>query len=524
MRAENLPGRVIAGYRLHEILGRGGMSIVFLARSLENPQDTVAIKILMPSDVAMADELASFQARFLREAQAAHQLHHEHILPVLGYGDEDDLFYMTMPVISNGTLARRLANTNGSMPLDEIAGFLNQITDAVDYANQHGMIHRDIKPSNVLIDERGNAYLADFGIVHIFDSGLLAVDEAPTTLTTTGKLYGTPAYMAPERYKGEPAEPATDIYALGVLLYQLVTGQVPFKADNPLTLGMKHLNEEPPRPRSMRPDLPEPAEEAILKALAKQPADRFATASRLSAAFGAGLTGVWAEDLLLLPTVPMVSLAETQEQQIMPAVLAAEDAGQPDRLVLDPAPEAAKNNVPLAFAPTFANTPAVTSPESRSRRKLLAFALAALAVVLLLFAGMLVLAVSQATAPAAPGPDTHPVPASTSGLPTRTGATPTPSAGVTPSPTPGHTPTPTPTPSPAVTPSPTPTPTPSPSPAATPTPTPTPSPSPATTPTPTSTPPSGGTPAVRTFAQALQSFMCLRNAFATFWSMLAFSA
>src|SRR5581483_4543265 len=255
MRAENLPGRVIAGYRLHEILGRGGMSIVFLARSLENPQDTVAIKILMPSDVAMADELASFQARFLREAQAAHQLHHEHILPVLGYGDEDDLFYMTMPVISNGTLARRLANAGGSMPLDEIAGFLNQITDAVDYANQHGMIHRDIKPSNVLIDERGNAYLADFGIVHIFDSGLLAVDEAPTTLTTTGKLYGTPAYMAPERYKGEPAEPATDIYALGVLLYQLVTGQVPFKADNPLTLGMKHLNEEPPRPRSMRPDL-----------------------------------------------------------------------------------------------------------------------------------------------------------------------------------------------------------------------------------------------------------------------------
>ena len=475
MRVEELPGRAIAGYRLLEVLGRGGMSIVFLARSLENPQDRVAIKILTPSDVVMADELISFQTRFLREAQAAHQLRHEHILPVLGYGEEDGLFYMTMPVISNGTLAHRLATAQGSMPFDEIAGFLNQLTSAVDYANRHGMIHRDIKPGNVLIGERGNAYLADFGIVRLFDSDHLAVDEVPTTLTTTGKMYGTPAYIAPERYKGEPAEPATDIYALGIMLYQLVTGQLPFKADNPLTLGMKHLNEEPLPPHSLRPELPEPAEEAILKALAKQPEDRFATASMLATAFEAGLEGRWTEDLLPAPTIKAVSLADTEEQQTVPAIPVAEDANQPDRLVLGPIPEAPRNDVPLAFAPTFASTPAVVSPGSRSRRRPLLFALLALAIVLLMFVGLLVLAASKAAAPIVPGPGSHPVPASTRVLPTRTGATPTPSTptvGVTASPTAGNTPTltPTATPSPKPTPSPTSTPSPSPTPTSTPTP------------------------------------------------------
>ena len=453
------------------------MSIVFLARNLDTPQDRVAIKILTPSDVVMADELASFQARFLREAQAAHLLHHEHILPVLGYGEEDGLFYMTMPVIPNGTLAHRLAASQGSMPLDEIAGVLNQLASAVDYANQHGMIHRDIKPSNVLIDEWGNVYLADFGIVRLFDSSQLAMDEAPTTLTTTGKMYGTPAYIAPERYRGEPAEPATDIYALGIMLYQLVTGQLPFQADNPLVLGMKHLNDEPLPPRSLRPDLPEPAEEAILKALAKQPSDRFATASKLSAAFEAGLRGRWTEDLLPAQAVLAVSLLDTQVQQAPPAVPAPLDTPSPDRLVLGPVPEASRSGVPLAFAPTSANMPAVVSAGPRSRRRLLFFALAALAIVLFLFAGLLVLMASKTAAPLVPGPSNSPVPTSTRGLPTRTGATPTPSVGVTPSPTPGKTPTVTPTvtPTPKTTPSPTPTSIP----------TPTPTPTPKTTPTPT---------------------------------------
>ena len=338
--------------------------------------------------------------------------------------------------------------------------------------------------------------------MRLFDSGHLAVDQAPTTITVTGKMYGTPAYMAPERYMGEPAEPATDIYALGILLYQLVTGQVPFKADNPLAVGMKHLNEEPPRPRSLRPDLPEPAEAAILKALAKQPSDRFATASKLAVAFENGLQGMWDEDLFPLPAVLAVSLAETQEQRqlLSPVVPAPGDALRPDQLILGPAPVAAESNISLAFAPTSANTPAVAHPVSRSGSNLRIFTLLALVVVLLLCAGLLALAVSKVMTPVTPGTGTHPAPTRTSGLPTRTRATPTPTVGVTPSPTPRKTPTPTPT----ATPSPTPTSTPSATPSATPTPT--------TTPTSTPTPKPGGK--LSTFAlemQQLGDWQVIRN-------------
>lgn len=471
------------------------MSIVFMTQRPEEPQDRVAIKILVPPDIATSDEFASFQARFLREAQAAHRLHHPHILPVLDFGEEEDgLFYMVMPLMTGGTLAHRLAEEQGSMPLDEVAGYLNQLASAVDYANQRGMIHRDIKPSNVLLDEEGNVYLADFGIVHLFDTG--AVDEAPTALTTTGKMYGTPAYMAPERYRGEPAEPATDIYALGVLLYQLVTGQVPFTADNPLTVGVKHLTEEPPRPRSLRPDLPEPAEAAILKALAKQPADRFASASALADAFDAGLRGQWVEGLLPLPPVLAASLAETQVQQSSqgpgPVIPIPGGAPQPDRLVLGPAARIPGGNVPLAFAPTSANAPAPATapPRSRSRGNPWLFALIALAAVLLLLGGLLAFELYRAGAPTAPAPGNQPVPAGTQSLPTRTGATPTPSSGATLTPSPGNASTATPIPSPT----PTRTPTPSPSPSPSPTPSPSPPPTPTTIPLPTRVPTPGGTP------------------------------
>ena len=461
MNVEQLPGHILAGYQLLEVLGRGGMSIVFVAQRVESPQDKVAIKILIPAGVAMSDEFVSFQARFLREAQAVHQLRHDHILPVLSYGEEDDLFYMVMPLMSGGTLAQRLAATRGAMLLGEIADYLRQLASAVDYANQRGMVHRDIKPSNVLLDERGNVCLADFGIVRLFDSSNLAVEQTPTTLTTTGKVYGTPAYMAPERFRGEPAVPATDIYALGILLYQLVTGQLPFKADNPLTLGIKHLNEEPLSPRALRPDLPEPAGAAILKALAKQPVDRFATASSLAAAFDAGLKGQWAEDLLPLPAVLAASLLETQAQHPAPPVAPLPGAA-PDRLVLGPAPEAPGSKVPLAFAPTSLNAPAVARAASHPRSHFQAVTLVAMAVVLLLLAGLLALAVSHLAIPGSPRPDTHPVPTSTSGVPTRSGTTPTtvPSAGVTPTSSPATTPTSGPSPTPTTRPSPTPTPSP----------------------------------------------------------------
>src|SRR5438105_4860573 len=142
IKAENLVGQQLAGYRLLEVLGRGGMSIVFLAERLDNPQERVAIKVLMPSHIPTPEEFISFQSRFLREAQTAHQLDHEHILPVLGYGEIDDILFMIMPVITGGSLTKLLALKHGPLPLAEIAAYLNQLASAIDYAHQHGFLHR----------------------------------------------------------------------------------------------------------------------------------------------------------------------------------------------------------------------------------------------------------------------------------------------------------------------------------------------------------------------------------------------
>ncbi|MFL5655202.1 MAG: protein kinase domain-containing protein [Ktedonobacteraceae bacterium] len=283
---EELPGQIIGGYRLSQVLGRGGMSVVFLGQSINDPHIQVAVKVLKPSKAAGNN---SFQARFMREVSIAYQLRQEHIIPVLSYGETDGLAYMIMPFMAGGTLTSRFAQRDGGLPFAEIAHYLNQIASALDYAHQHGVVHRDIKPSNVLLDGQGNIYLADFGIACLYEVAPNALLSTPTSLTGDGEMVGTPAYIAPERFLGEQAGPAADIYALGIMLYFLVTGRVVFQAGNPLSLGMKHLYEAPLAPRALRPDLPEPAEKAILRALAKKPVDRFASAGALAQAFESGV-------------------------------------------------------------------------------------------------------------------------------------------------------------------------------------------------------------------------------------------
>ena len=403
MRVEHLLERTIAGYRLSEFLGKGGMGVVFLAQSLEDPQRQAAIKILVNSDIAIAGEFASFKARFQREALAAHQLSHEHILPVLAYGEEENLYYMVMPMLTGGTLAHRLSSAPEGLPLDEASRYLKQLASAIDYAHQSGMVHRDIKPSNILLDEAGNAYLADFGIVHLFDSGQQEFDQELTTLTTTGKIYGTPAYMAPERYKGQQAEPATDIYSLGILLYQLVTGQLPFDADNPLALGMKHLNEEPVVPRLLRPDLPEMAEDAILKAIAKEPADRFLTASDLASAFDTGLKTESAVGVLPATEILAVSLDDATIKRVVPGEVSQVP------LVLPQEPEAVSSNFPFALAQTVGNAPAVVRAQPGSRNRLQLIMLGLLGVTLLVFISLLAFAATKFLYPTQPIPAVQPI-------------------------------------------------------------------------------------------------------------------
>ena len=344
--AQALIGQTIADYRLLQILGQGGMGAVFLAQHPDEPGLQVAIKVLLSSKYSLAQTCTAFQARFMREARTMSLLQHQHIIPVLSYGKLDDLAYIVMPYLPGGTLSARLKMQRGSLPLQEVNRYLHQLANALDYAHQQSIVHRDIKPANVLLSADGDVSLTDFGIARFFESDPDLLNTVPVVLTATGEVFGTPSYMAPEIFNGELAGPAADIYALGVMLYQLVTGRLPFQGKGPLDVGIKHLSEIPLPPRSLRPELPEPAEVALLHALAKSPADRFTSAGAFADAFGAGLKGRWtpATSLYALQLVTPATQVRPLEQSPMLHSAQSESAGR-KRLSARP-----QGNVKVIFA------------------------------------------------------------------------------------------------------------------------------------------------------------------------------
>lgn len=352
-----LTGREVAGYRLLYVLGTGGASEVYLAQSVADPAALVAMKVLMPSWQLSTEGSKNFHARFLREAQTSQRLQHPHILPVLALGEDDGVTYMVLPFMPGGTLATLLANAPQGLPLVEVARCLDQLVGALDFAHAQGIIHRDIKPNNILVDAQGQLFLADFGIARLFDptegEAPLAGSQPPTTLTVSGQMLGTPAYMAPEQMMSARVGPAADIYALGIVLYQMVTGALPFHGETPMGVAMRHAQEPPAVPSLRRTDLPAPAEAAMLKALAKAPGARFTSASALARAFAAGLRGEWTEGLAPVAgahpdtmTAPTVAAAPT------PAAIRAPTA--PSAV---PAP-----TVAVTPAPTIVTTPAPYPP------------------------------------------------------------------------------------------------------------------------------------------------------------------
>ena len=366
-QGSQLAGREVAGYRLLHVLGAGGASEVYLAQRVDDPNVLVAIKVLMPSWQLTPQDRKGFYARFQREAQAAERLKQPHILPVLAYGEQDGVTYMVLPFMPGGTLATRLANAPRGLPLDEAAGYLEQLAGALDFAHAQGVIHRDIKPTNVLIDANGALFLADFGIARLFDpaeGGARPGSQPLTTLTVTGQVLGTPIYMAPEQVLNARVSPAADIYALGILLYQMVTGAVPFQADTPVGLAMQHVQEAPPAPRLRRMDLPEPAQAAILRALAKAPEARFASAGALARAFAGGLNGIWTEGLA--PSAANIYSTPAAPRTVV--------ATPPPTIVATPSP------YPYG-APTYGAQPYL--PEARHRNSGMIAVLALIAVVLL---------------------------------------------------------------------------------------------------------------------------------------------
>ena len=266
------PGQTLGPYRIIIQIGKGGMANVYKAYQ-PSVDRYVAIKVL-PSQLAESKEFAT---RFQQEARIIAKLEHPHILPVFDYGESDGIAYFVMRYLEAGTLKEKM-EAGRPLPLNEIDRIFNQLADALSYAHRHGIVHRDLKPANALIDSYGNIFLTDFGIAKLLES-------ASPRLTQTDAIMGTPAYISPEQAQAQPVDQRSDIYSLGIILYEMVTGRVPFVADTPLAIIFKHVSDPLPLPSSIKPDIPASIEQVILKALAKDPRDRFSTAAEFAAAW-----------------------------------------------------------------------------------------------------------------------------------------------------------------------------------------------------------------------------------------------
>ncbi|MGQ9851443.1 MAG: protein kinase domain-containing protein [Aggregatilineaceae bacterium] len=270
--------RTLGKYEVIDRIGRGGMAEVY--RGYHAALDRyVAIKLLHPF---LADD-PEFKERFEREARNVARLKHPNIVQVYDfeYDAEGESYYMVMEYINGPTLKDRLFDLSLSgdrLPPAESIRIIKTAAQALAYAHEHGMIHRDVKPANLMLDEDGRVVLTDFGIAKILTGA---------HVTSSGGTVGTPAYMSPEQGLGEAGDERSDIYSLGVILYQLVTGRLPYDAATPLAIILKHVNEPLPSPRQIVPDIPEDLEAVICKALAKAPHDRFQSAAEFAEALDA---------------------------------------------------------------------------------------------------------------------------------------------------------------------------------------------------------------------------------------------
>src|SRR5207302_6478377 len=264
---KGIEGSTRGRYELRRRIAHGGMSEVYLGYD-RRVRRRVAVKVLYGSD-------EPFVRRFEREALAVGTLSHDHILPLYDFGEQRPWYYLVMPYVEGGTLREYLLKRK-RFTLHEAASFTEQIASALQYAHDHGVIHRDVKPSNILLRRDGYAYLVDFGLA----KAMMGADS----LTGAGAMVGTPEYMAPEQSNGL-YDYRSDIYSLGVILYQMLTGRVPFMAESPVAISLKHIQIEPTPPRKFNSEIPESVEEVILKAMAKDPNERYQEAQALSAAY-----------------------------------------------------------------------------------------------------------------------------------------------------------------------------------------------------------------------------------------------
>ncbi len=465
MESSSLVGQNIGPYTIVAKIGHGGMSEVYKGF---HPalRRYVAIKVLgaaLQADPALGQ-------RFQREAQAIAALRHPNIVQVYDFGVYAGGHYMAMEYIEGTDLRAeidRRKQEGRRFTNEEILHILGQVAEALDYAHQRGIIHRDVKPGNILLTQDGQAILGDFGLAMLQDR---------TSQLSIGQSFGTPEYIAPEQaLDSRAARPQSDIYSLGGVLYEMVTGHLPFEAESALSLALKHVSEEPIPPRTYVPELPRAVEMVILKALAKEPEQRFPTARALIAALSQAWTGLVLDDTASTLTKPGAILppAPPPPPTDLVAPPSAGAAPRPNGTVVSATPPP-----PATPRPAFADSiPVPAGPQRRGRWAAIAVAL----LVLLALGAWL----SKGIWYQRGGTPTAALPVTATPSPVAVAERPSPTPTIAPSSplsdtTPTVTPTPTPRATPTVTPPPssTPTATPLPSPTATATPLPTPTPTP----------------------------------------------
>ena len=264
----NLIGQSLGRYHILEQLGEGGMATVYKAYDTRLETD-VAVKVIR-TDSLPQNAIERTLKRFEREAKSLARLTHPNIVKVMDYGEHDGAPYLVLVYLPGGTLKKLMGQP---MPWQEAAHLLIPIANALDYAHEQKVIHRDVKPANILLTVKGQPMLSDFGIAKILEM------EDGHTLTGTGMGIGTPEYMSPEQGMGRE-----DIYSLGIIFYELITGRKPYKADTPMAVILKHMTDALPSPRQFIPDLPDAAEKVLIKSLAKDPKDRYPDAGAFALA------------------------------------------------------------------------------------------------------------------------------------------------------------------------------------------------------------------------------------------------
>jgi eukaryotic-like serine/threonine-protein kinase len=343
MSEAEMVGQRVGEYVLLEVIGRGGMSIVYRARQARIDRD-VAVKLIVPP----YSKHPKLVERFVREAQAVARLQHPHILPVLDVGTVDDQPFMVLAYLPGGTLTRQIAGSQGGLSLNDTICYATEIGAALDYAHGQGIIHRDVKPGNVLLDAQGHAYLSDFGVA------LLAAEDANEESQTPG----TYAYMAPEVAMGEPASKASDIYSMGIVIFEMLAGQRPYNVREKAELLAALAADDQPDVLAMRPTLPQGVRVALMQALAGDPESRPGRASSLALA----LTRAAGMDRMPCPPRRAVTPPAVEENPVPAAPMLSEELATPS-----PVPDVVPAAPSPAFIPDFSTEdatpiPAITPP------------------------------------------------------------------------------------------------------------------------------------------------------------------